>query len=909
MDVLLNSLKNKKTQLKKRYGKRVEKEIPVISNMIKPSQTPPGGTSVNDLLTLLNAIAVRRCMVGKHMPLLWDNIMNKIHEEYLTKKQYYPPSSVMSPPMSPRGFPGRPIRISGSDISFSRSDSVSGHSKKHLTVSDLNKEPEKPGVPFVSKNELRDFCLKLLLPEDEIDIFFNLLNEIGMILMYPNDPALSDFIILDPSFLTNVMSAVVSYKNQWTKQGIIKKKDLSNLLNDVPAVKTELISLLERFEMIYAVPSSEDYIVPSMLPKVPPPGYLEKKEAFDMVEGVHRIYDFGFMLFGFFQRALVRLVSCHPVECEDLWTNGVTLTRGAQHVIVSYDSEVHKLSISVIKKNIVRRPRITDMRKFISDESSPIFIDIIESMDSLIQGFYGTDESRVKRIVPYYSVKGGQPHLFDYKDLVQKTLNGEAIIVGDKTLDIQNIAPDIGLVHKLVLSDVVTTKALGKGGFGTVYKGTYQGIEVAIKELHMAQFEGEIDKFKEFMHEVNLMSQFNSPYLVKLFGTSLKPLGMVMEFCSESSLDVVLASKRELPWELRVKIAYDMAMGLHVLHSSTPPVTHRDLRSPNIFLSSLEMGPGIINAKIGDFGLAQYTLPQLNEMLACWQWLAPEVFDARSTAYNEIADIYSYGIVLWELSSRTIPFSEFQQFITIEQNTLTPQQLSNKELLSGLESNGYVVSLTEGTARKESYKVQQIKTAIVEGNLRPTIPKDTPKFISAIIEQCWQKNKSQRPTLLKIQQELKTRLDNKAFWAHLESELCGDNAPPDEMQFQKKTKELLDLQESTMLSGACPIPIDSPKEVPLLICIHSATLKMPGTSVGLRSKWKTHNYSTGRKNVSNELTFGNLDWKLVRSSIPQQLLLKWSKDSYKELLPQDQLWLFVILGVKLEENQSGMISH
>lgn len=47
--------------------------------------------------------------------------------------------------------------------------------------------------------------MKLLLPEDEIDIFFNLLNEIGMILMYPNDPALSDFIILDPSFLTNVM--------------------------------------------------------------------------------------------------------------------------------------------------------------------------------------------------------------------------------------------------------------------------------------------------------------------------------------------------------------------------------------------------------------------------------------------------------------------------------------------------------------------------------------------------------------------------------------------------------------------------------------------------------------------------------------------------------------------------------
>lgn len=64
-----------------------------------------------------------------------------------------------------------------------------------------------------------------------------------------------------------------------------------------------------------------------------------------------------------------------------------------------------------------------------------------------------------------------------------------------------------------------------------------------------------------------------------------------MEFCSESSLDVVLASKRELPWELRVKIAYDMAMGLHVLHSSTPPVTHRDLRSPNIFVRLTSFPP------------------------------------------------------------------------------------------------------------------------------------------------------------------------------------------------------------------------------------------------------------------------------------------------------------------------------
>jgi len=60
---------------------------------------------------------------------------------------------------------------------------------------------------------------------------------------------------------------------------------------------------------------------------------------------------------------------------------------------------------------------------------------------------------------------------------------------------------------------------------------------------------------------------------------------------------------------------------LSVLHSHEPPVIHRDLRSLNIFIVSNDPNETGINAKIGDFGLAQYTLPHLNEILSCWQYI------------------------------------------------------------------------------------------------------------------------------------------------------------------------------------------------------------------------------------------------------------------------------------------------
>jgi len=171
---------------------------------------------------------------------------------------------------------------------------------------------------------------------------------------------------------------------------------------------------------------------------------------------------------------------------------------------------------------------------------------------------------------------------------------------------------------------------------------------------------------------------------------------------------------------------------------------HRDLRSPNIIVST-KLESGKVNAKVGDFGLAQYTLPHLSEILACWQWLAPEVFDAKSTSYDEKSDVYSFGMVLWELASRQLPYAEFQEYISKVSKPLTREQVSDNVLLETLRGDGFdIVGLN---AVKELFKVHEIKAAILERDLRPTLPSNCLPEIVEIIQQCWSKDPMERPAL------------------------------------------------------------------------------------------------------------------------------------------------------------------
>ena len=200
----------------------------------------------------------------------------------------------------------------------------------------------------------------------------------------------------------------------------------------------------------------------------------------------------------------------------------------------------------------------------------------------------------------------------------------------------------------------------GNGSFGDVYRGQWTGKEVAIKVLQLKTLPQQLEQ--DFANEVKIMLDCKFPNILALYGVcaELGHYAMVMEYMPRGSLYQLLHSDQEIPEELRWQIATDIAQGLAYLHGKG--VLHRDLKSSNILLDEH------FHAKIADFGLAKLKLESSSTTtsrrhIGTIRWRAPELFKRKATA-TLATDVYSYGMVLWEITSRQIPFSDAQDEIT-----------------------------------------------------------------------------------------------------------------------------------------------------------------------------------------------------------------------------------------------------
>ncbi|XP_065865589.1 serine/threonine-protein kinase STY46-like isoform X2 [Euphorbia lathyris] len=240
---------------------------------------------------------------------------------------------------------------------------------------------------------------------------------------------------------------------------------------------------------------------------------------------------------------------------------------------------------------------------------------------------------------------------------------------------------------------------VASGSYGDLYKGAYCSQEVAIKVLKPERINTDLQK--EFAQEVFIMRKVRHKNVVQFIGACTKPpsLCIVTEFMSGGSVyDYLHKQKGVFKLPSLLKVAIDISKGMNYLHQNN--IIHRDLKAANLLMDENEV------VKVADFGVARVKA-QTGVMTAetgTYRWMAPEVIEHKP--YDHKADVFSFGVVLWELLTGKLPYEY-----------LTPLQAA---------------------------------VGVVQKNLRPTIPKNINPKLGELLEKCWQQDPSQRPDFSEI---------------------------------------------------------------------------------------------------------------------------------------------------------------
>lgn len=257
---------------------------------------------------------------------------------------------------------------------------------------------------------------------------------------------------------------------------------------------------------------------------------------------------------------------------------------------------------------------------------------------------------------------------------------------------------------QIKFDDIHFYENCGGGSFGSVYRAKWisQDKEVAVKKLLKIEDEAEI---------LSVLSHRN---IIQFYGVILEPpnYGIVTEYASRGSLYEYLSSdgSEEMDMLQIMTWAMEIARGMHYLHCEAPvKVIHRDLKSRNVVVTADKV------LKICDFGASKFHSHTTHmSLVGTFPWMAPEVI--QSLPVSETCDAYSYGVVLWEMLTREVPFK-------------------------GLEG-------------------LQVAWLVVEKGERLTIPSSCPVSFAELMRKCWMTDPKERPMFKQILTTLESMLND-----------------------------------------------------------------------------------------------------------------------------------------------------
>jgi len=533
----------------------------------------------------------------------------------------------------------------------------------------------------------------------------------------------NSFIVLDPSWLTEVTSSLYSFSHSFGKSdGFLSQSQLSQIWrtkNYSEGIHPYLTLLLENFDIIQRIDGGKKILLPSFLPENPPSTVPQLWTDSSVHSNYYRRrFKLKFAPNGFFVRCLLRLLQFGEKDYT-MWRSGIywkesPIPPHQQEILIVFTSESSTI----------------DIFASVNDQSESVAMYLISQIiESSIHSLFGEDDESA--LVP---LSGNV--VVSVSRLENLMLKGGTDYIGDDgyVYPLHSLYPDgyVSILRKFSVEELASIQweLITSGSQASVECGAdANGEKIARKNFLQG-----VNSDKKRVKNVNLsalhilqreawcMSMCRHPCVVEVKGMCIEKLCLLMELAPSGDLYTLLYSTtNEYSWEFAIRIAMNIASAMNHLHSHSPPLLHRDIKSPNILLwsTSLENKPDdFIVAKLADLGLMSVSTVTHLSQAENPAWTAPEVM--RGSSFTAKSDVYSFAMVLYELFFRKFPFSEY----------------------------------------KFKFVYQQMDT-ICKDKCRPTIPAATPQPVRQLIECCWGDDQNLRCSFGQIYKRLESINEQK----------------------------------------------------------------------------------------------------------------------------------------------------
>ncbi|CAH9146508.1 unnamed protein product [Cuscuta epithymum] len=254
------------------------------------------------------------------------------------------------------------------------------------------------------------------------------------------------------------------------------------------------------------------------------------------------------------------------------------------------------------------------------------------------------------------------------------------------------------------MSELYIGNKFASGRHSRIYRGVYKQRDVAIKLISQPEEDEDLASYLEtqFSSEVALLLRLKHPNIITFVAACKKPpvFCIITEYVPGGSLRKYLHQQEpySVPPKLVLKLALDIARGMQYLHALG--ILHRDLKSENLLLDEN------MCVKVADFGISclESQCGSAKGFTGTYRWMAPEMIKEKH--HTRKVDVYSFGIVLWELLTALTPF-----------DNMTPEQAA---------------------------------FAVCQKNARPPLPSDCPKAFQNLVNRCWASDPHKRPHFQEI---------------------------------------------------------------------------------------------------------------------------------------------------------------